>query len=125
MSNPEQNRQIVLDLFDQLSKKNAGAAAAHFHPDVVEHSPPLADGVDATREFLETLTTQSPDLRIEVKRTVAEGDLVFLHLHVKESAEDRGVAVADIFRLEDGKVVEHWDVVQPVPETAANDNGMF
>jgi predicted SnoaL-like aldol condensation-catalyzing enzyme len=56
---------------------------------------------------------------------IAEGDLVMTHGLIPTSPEDRGMAAADIFRLEDGKIVEHWDVVQPVPETSANDNTMF
>ncbi len=56
---------------------------------------------------------------------MAEGDLVVTHGLIKTSSEDRGTAAADIFRLEDGKIVEHWDVLQPVPETAENDNTMF
>ncbi|HEX5914107.1 MAG TPA: nuclear transport factor 2 family protein, partial [Rubrobacter sp.] len=61
----------------------------------------------------------------DIKRTVAEGDLVALHGLLKTSPEDRGTAVADFFRLEDGKVVEHWDVLQEVPESAANEHPMF
>jgi predicted SnoaL-like aldol condensation-catalyzing enzyme len=64
-------------------------------------------------------------LSFDIKRAIAEGDLVVTHSLLKTSLEDRGSAVADIFRLEDGKVVEHWDVVQPVPESAANDHPMF
>jgi predicted SnoaL-like aldol condensation-catalyzing enzyme len=64
-------------------------------------------------------------MSVDIKRAVAEGDLVVTHSLLKTSPEDRGTAAADIFRLEDGKVVEHWDVVQPVPESAANDHPMF
>ena len=56
---------------------------------------------------------------------MAEGDLVATHGILKTSPEDRGTAAAAIFRIENGKIVEHWDVLQPVPETAANDNTMF
>ena len=58
-------------------------------------------------------------------RTVAEGDLVVTHSLLKTSPEGRGTAVADFFRLEEGKVVEHWDVLQPIPESAANERPMF
>ncbi len=68
---------------------------------------------------------QFPQMSVDIKRAVAEGDLVVTHSLLKTSPEDRGTAAADIFRLEDGKVVEHWDVVQPVPESAANDHPMF
>ena len=56
---------------------------------------------------------------------IAEGDLVAVHSRLVRHATDRGQAVADFFRLENGKIVEHWDVLQDVPETAANDNTMF
>ena len=64
-------------------------------------------------------------MSLEIKRAVAKGDLVVTHSLLKTTPDDRGTAMADIFRLEDGKVVEHWDVVQPVPESAANDHPMF
>jgi predicted SnoaL-like aldol condensation-catalyzing enzyme len=56
---------------------------------------------------------------------IAEGDLVVLHVHTKRDEHDRGKAVVDIFRVENGKIVEHWDVIQDVPEKAANSNTMF
>lgn len=59
------------------------------------------------------------------KRQIAEDDLVALHSHIVRQPGDRGLAVVDIFRLENAKVVEHWDVIQEVPATAANPNGMF
>ena len=64
-------------------------------------------------------------MSVEIKRAVAEGDLVVTHSLLKTSPEDHGTAAVDIFRLEEGKVVEHWDVLQAVPESAANDHPMF
>ena len=64
-------------------------------------------------------------MRIDIKRLVAEGDLVVTHSHLVREPGDRGQAVVDIFRLENGKIVEHWDVLQDVPEQAANTNTMF
>jgi predicted SnoaL-like aldol condensation-catalyzing enzyme len=61
----------------------------------------------------------------EIKRVFADGDYVILHVHAVREPGTRGVAVVDIFKLENGKIVEHWDVVQPIPEKAANTNGMF
>ena len=64
-------------------------------------------------------------MSVEIKRVIAEDDVVVAHNLVKLKPEDRGMAGVDIFRLLDGKIVEHWDVRQPVPEKSANDNTMF
>ncbi|TKH34666.1 pyruvate kinase, partial [Bacillus cereus] len=55
----------------------------------------------------------------------AEGDTVALHVHSRTNSQDKGVAIVDIFRIKDGKIVEHWDVIQEIPSEAANDNTMF
>ena len=68
---------------------------------------------------------QFPKLSIDIKRVVAEGDIVVTHGLIKTSPDDPGTVAADFFRLEDGKIVEHWDVLQPFPETSANDHPMF
>jgi predicted SnoaL-like aldol condensation-catalyzing enzyme len=75
--------------------------------------------------FVTGFVTAFPKLRVIVKRIVAEGDLVAFHSHFVREPGDRGVAVMDIFRLDGGKVVEHWDVLQEVPAAAANPNTMF
>jgi predicted SnoaL-like aldol condensation-catalyzing enzyme len=74
---------------------------------------------------MSALRRQFPELRGEVKRIVAEGDLVIAHVHARRTPTDPGLAIVDIFRLEDGKLVEHWEVRQPVPDDAVHDNGMF
>ena len=63
--------------------------------------------------------------RSEIKRAFVDGDYVILHSHARLSDEDRGTAVIDIFRVEDGRVVEHWDVLQAIPAESRNDNTMF
>ena len=64
-------------------------------------------------------------LHFDFKRLICEGDLVVVHSQLTMSPEDRGSAVMDIFGLEDGKIVEHWDVLQPIPDSSANSNTMF
>jgi predicted SnoaL-like aldol condensation-catalyzing enzyme len=91
----------------------------------IQHNPQAADGPEAFIGFVNWYRGEHPELHVDIKRTVAEGDLVMTHGLITTSPEDRGTAAADIFRLEDGKIVEHWDVLQPVPEKAENDNTMF
>jgi predicted SnoaL-like aldol condensation-catalyzing enzyme len=62
---------------------------------------------------------------IEIKRIIADGDYVVVHDHAVREPGTRGLAIVNIYKIEDGKVVEHWDVIQPAPEKAANNNGMF
>ena len=91
----------------------------------IQHNPLIADGVDGLRGFLAYLRATFPDLRADVKRIVAEADLVVAHVHGVREPGTRGSAIVDIFRFEGGKIVEHWDVIQPIPEDAANPNGML
>jgi predicted SnoaL-like aldol condensation-catalyzing enzyme len=92
----------------------------------IQHNPQAADGPQAFIDFVRFFTTQNPQLNVDIKRVIAECDLVVTHSHITLNPSDRGSAVADIFRLDRrGKVVEHWDVIQAVPETSANDNTMF
>jgi predicted SnoaL-like aldol condensation-catalyzing enzyme len=71
------------------------------------------------------LREKFPQSRSEIKRVWAEGDYVILHVHAVRIPGTRGSAIVDVFKLENGKVVEHWDVIQEIPEKAANTNGMF
>ncbi|HEX7988405.1 MAG TPA: ester cyclase, partial [Duganella sp.] len=71
------------------------------------------------------LKAQFPDSRSEIKMVLVDGDYVTLRVHAVREPGTKGLAIVDIFRLENGKIVEHWDSVQPVPETARNDRTMF
>ena len=100
------------------------AIERHVGDRYTQHNPQAGDGPEAFVGFVHWYRGEFPQLHVEIKRTIAEGDLVVTHGVIKTSPEDRGTAAVDIFRLEDGKIVEHWDVLQPVPEQSANDNGM-
>lgn len=90
-----------------------------------QHNPSVTDGSEAFLAAIGGMLSQFPDFWIEPKRVISDGELVVIHSFVKMTKDDRGTAVADIFRIADGRVVEHWDIIQPIPEESANDNTMF
>lgn len=127
MADSKANKTLVRDYMTMLfgDKQVATAVERYAAKDIVQHNPNLGDGADAVVEFLGTLVKDNPRFSYDIKRLIAEDDMVVVHAHVKFSPEDRGAPVVDIFRLADGKVAEHWDVLQPIPEQSANDNTMF
>lgn len=94
-------------------------------PGYIQHNPMAATGRDAAVGFLAPFFEQHPELHYTIKRIIADGNLVAVHSHGTMGDKDRGIAVVDILRVKGCKVVEHWDVVQQVPDKAANDNSMF
>ncbi|WP_406462419.1 nuclear transport factor 2 family protein [Streptomyces sp. NBC_01622] len=122
-------KQTVLDFFDLLLvKKDPAAAAARYigSEGYIQHNPGVASGpASQLVEAIDALFARHPDWSTEIKRVLADGDLVAVHHHVRAEPGDAGLAVVDIFRVRDGRLVEHWDVIQPVPSKAQNDNTMF
>src|SRR5207249_4023196 len=122
----EQNKKTVVDFYDKaINQKDFEAASKHFGPRYTQHNPNAADGPEGLRAFIAFLREKFPNSKSEIKRVFADGDYVILHVHAVREPGTRGSAIVDIFKLENGKIVEHWDVVQPIPEKAANSNGMF
>jgi predicted SnoaL-like aldol condensation-catalyzing enzyme len=122
----EANKKIVLAFYEAgLNQKDFDAASKFIGERYVQHNPLIADGIDGFRTFVGFLKQTFPNLRGEIKRVFADGDFVILHAHGIRAPGQRGSAIIDIFRLDDGKIVEHWDVMQTIPEDAVNSNGMF
>ena len=122
----ESNKETVVAFYDAaINDKDFAAASAYLGDKYIQHNPLAADGPEGLQAFLEFARENLGGFKVEFKRVLADGDFVIVHAHATNGPNDRGNAVMDIFRLEDGKVVEHWDVMQPVPETAQNDNTMF
>ena len=125
-ADPEANKKAVLEFYDKaLNQKDFDAAVKYFGPRYIQHNPNAPDGIDGFKAFIAQRKEKLPNAKSEIKRAFAEGDYVILHVHGVREPGERGVAIIDIFRLENGKIVEHWDVVQPIPEKTANSNGMF
>jgi predicted SnoaL-like aldol condensation-catalyzing enzyme len=120
--------QEVVDEFIDLfyrKKEVRQAFESWVHPDYIQHKPTVPDGRDAIINFLERLLARFPERTFTIHRVIASDNLVAVHYHTQATPEDLGLAVIDIFRVEDCRMVEHWDVVQSVPEQSANDNTMF
>jgi predicted SnoaL-like aldol condensation-catalyzing enzyme len=121
----EENKRIAHEWHELALLQPEEAVAKYIGPNYRQHNPGSADGPKSLVQTMKWFTQNFPELRMETKRIIAEGDLVVLHSHLIMKPGDRGSAVVEIFRLENGKIVEHWDVAQEVPQTSANNNTMF
>jgi len=125
-ADPEANKKVVVDFYEKaLNQKDFDAAAKYVGPRYIQHNPSAPDGIEGLKGLVTFLKQKFPNSHSEIKRVIAEGDLVVLHVHSVREPGQRGRAIVDIFRLENGKIVEHWDVIQDIPEKPANDNTMF
>ena len=122
----EANKRIVLEFYEAgLNNKDFEAAAKYFGPKYIQHNPGAPDGIEGFKTFVNFLREKFPNSKSEIKKVFAEGDFVILHVHAVREPGTRGRAIVDIFRLENGKIVEHWDVAQDIPEKMPHNNGMF
>ena len=115
-SDLEANKKNVVEFYDLIiNKKDFESARKYMGDRYKQHNPRVADGPDGLRTHIEDLKANFPDVRSEIKKIIAEGEYVVLHVHSRRTPK-RQLAIIEIFRLENGKIAEHWDVVQPVPE---------
>lgn len=124
---PQSSKDIVVAFFRMMyqDKEVEQAMNTYVSNDLVQHDPYLPSGAAAMTDFFVPYFEQHPQASADIKRVIAEGDVVVVHSLWKESPEDAGQAMIDIFRVDKGKIVEHWDVSQDIPENPANSNGMF
>ena len=124
MADLEANKQAVRSYYELAfnGHRPEQAVERYLGSKYIQHNPQAPDGPEAFIAFVKAF----PEASVEIRRIVAEDDIVVTHSLLKFSADDeRGTVAADFFRLEDGKIVEHWDVLQPFPEESANDHPMF
>jgi predicted SnoaL-like aldol condensation-catalyzing enzyme len=122
----EANKKLVLAFYQKMiGDKDPDAARPYMNEKYVQHSAYARDGFEGVAEFARTFKRDFPNHRYEVKKVIAEGDFVVLHLHGINGMSPHGEQVVDMFRVKNGKVCEHWDVIQPIPGDSSNPNGTF
>jgi predicted SnoaL-like aldol condensation-catalyzing enzyme len=120
------NREIVTRFVNLFCGHHVREAfMTYVAPGYIQHNPLAADGRDAAIATLEPFFASQPNLSCDVQRILVDGDLAAVHYRLRMNPADRGAAVVDLLRLENGMIVEHWDVFQPVPEHSNTPHPMF
>lgn len=122
----ERNRAVITAFAHMFydARDVRGAFDKYVAPDYIQHNANILDGREAAIAALEPMFRQ-PGSRFEIKRIVVDGDMAVIHLHGRAGAQGHGGTVADIYRLKRGKIVEHWDVLQPIADKPVNPHAYF
>lgn len=125
MREEQVNKEIVVEAYQRtFGDLDVAAIDEFFSEDFKQHNPTIADGPEGVKELVRTLSAQGvKKQKIEFKHIIAEGDVVILHSRYEMAgAEWRFI---DIYRVENGRLAEHWDAMMQMPEARANSNSMF
>lgn len=125
LAQEQANRDLVTGFYDRFFNGHDIAAAEVVADDYIQHNPYVPDGKAPFVDYFTGYFAENPDSKARIVRSAADGDLVWIHVESTNGDKQPADAVIDIFRVEDGKIVEHWDVIQPVPAESANENTMF
>lgn len=122
-----ENARIVVAFYDLAFNQHRPTEAARLYigDRYIQHNPDVPNGAEPFYAYFEGFFRDNPQSRATIHRVIADGDLVALHVHSQETPDDPGRAIVDIFRVENGRIIEHFDVIQPVPAATANSNTMF
>ena len=122
----QKNKEIVLAFYDiVINQKDYELARPYMTDTYIQHNPTAESGPEGLRDWLVGFKQNAPNLRVDTKRVIAEGDCVMLHSHGSDGTPENSSAVMDVFRLEGDKIAEHWDVIQQIPAEDLSGNGMF
>jgi predicted SnoaL-like aldol condensation-catalyzing enzyme len=120
------NKKAVIEFYNKaLNDKDFAAASKYLGNRYTQHNPTATDGPEGLKGFIQFLRDKFPQSHSDIVQAFADGDYVILHVRSIRSPGTSGRAIFDLFKLEHGKVVEHWDAVQGIPASSANANGMF
>jgi len=110
---------------EMLFRFDASRVDEFIHPDYIQHSTNAAGGREGLREFFKDRAARFAEVEMSIKASFADGDCTIFHIHTVRHPGDPGMSIIDIFRMEDGLVREHWEVLQEIPEALPHDNGIF
>jgi len=124
--NLNQNKKNAIDFYKMAYEGNPREAVKLFvGSEYIQHNPLVSDGTEPFIEYFERMATEYPEKSIEFVRAVSEGNLVALHTHQVWPGNEEYVTM-DSFRFDDfGKIIEHWDSMQKIPNSSANNNSMY
>ncbi|MBX0356832.1 nuclear transport factor 2 family protein [Halobacillus sp. Nhm2S1] len=120
------NKERAVSFLKQVAGGEVrGAYQKYIHPDFSHHNPYFRGDKDSLMSAMEEDASRNPQKTLEVHRAMEEERIVVVHSHIKQHQEDNGVAVVHMMRFEEGKIIELWDIGQPLPEDSPNENGAF